>query len=85
MQKNKTKKVREDQPNRAEFHHGSTSQAGSDYGQGSNDLGKHADRQGSETSEGSDYSNEKGWKNEALRKEDMKDTVPKPAAGKNEE
>lgn len=77
MKKNRPEKIKEDKPSRATYHHGSTTQAGSDYGQGSNDLGDHATEQGSESSDGSNYSNEKGWKNEALRKEDMADTPPK--------
>ena len=74
MKKSYTKQheVREDMPNRAERHHGSTTQAGSNSGQGSLQLGKNANRQGSESSTGSDYGNEKRWNNEALRWEDMK-------------
>ena len=78
MRKVKTKKIREDRPNRAEVHHGSTTQAGSDFGQGSNDLGNDTSQQGSESNDGANYSNEQGWNNEALRKEDMKNVVPKP-------
>ena len=78
----KPNEIREDRPNRAEIHHGSTTQGGSDFGQGSNDLDKHAIQQGSETNEGANYGNERGWDNEALRKEDMKDVVPKKNAKK---
>lgn len=63
--------VREDKPNRADYHHGSTSQAGSNYGQGSNDLPDQENRQGSESNDGANYDHEKGWTNEALRKEDI--------------
>ncbi len=78
MSKDKTKKIKEDRPNRAEVHHGSTTQAGSDYGQGTNDLPNKDDLQGSKSNDGANYSNEQGWNNEALRKEDMKDVVRKP-------
>lgn len=78
MQKDKTKKIKEDKPSRATFHHGSTTGAGSDFGQGSNDLPNQKVVQGSETNDESNYGNEEGWKNEALRKDDMKDVVPKP-------
>jgi hypothetical protein len=63
--------VREDKPSRASFHHGSTTQAGSDYGQGSNDLPDQENRQGSESNDGANYDHEKGWKNEALRRENI--------------
>lgn len=66
--------VKEGQPNKADIHHGSTTQGGSDFGQGSNDLGNHALRQGSESNEGSNYDSEKGFNSEALRKEDLEDT-----------
>ena len=79
---NKTPEVREDRPSRADFHHGSTTQGGSNFGQGSNDLDKHAIRQGSEANDGASYDNERGWDNEALRREDMKDTVPKKDASR---
>jgi hypothetical protein len=69
----KQKDIKEGTPNRAEFHHGSTTQGGSDFGQGSADLGRQdANRQGSEANSGSNYGNEKRWNNEALRKEDLK-------------
>jgi hypothetical protein len=67
------KEVTEDKPTRAQHHHGSTTQAGSDYGQGSNDIGRQdANRQGSESNSGSSYGNEKkDWVNEALRRKDI--------------
>lgn len=37
---------------------GSTTQGGSDFGQGSMHLGSHANRQGAEKNEGSNYDNE---------------------------
>ena len=67
----KQKEVQEGTPNRAEWHHGSTTQGGSDFGQGSMQLGRNANRQGSEGNSGSDYGNEKRWNNEALRRKDM--------------
>jgi hypothetical protein len=69
---------REDKPNRADFHHGSTTQGGSNFGQGSLQLGDKANRQGSESNDGASYANEKGWNNEALRTGDMdqQDTAP---------
>lgn len=70
--------VREDKPNRAEFHHGSTTQGGSDYGQGSSELGKEPNRQGSESNDGANYANERGWNNEALRREDLDDADGAP-------
>ena len=74
MKKNsltKQKEVTEDKPSKAEFHHGSTTQGGSDFGQGSMQLGKESNRQGSESSSGSNYGNEKKWNNEALRRKDI--------------
>ncbi|HWB91268.1 MAG TPA: hypothetical protein VG605_05430 [Puia sp.] len=68
----KPKDVQEGKPSRATFHHGSTTQAGSNYGQGSNDLKKQSIQQGSETNAGSNYDNEKGWNNEMLRRSDAK-------------
>ena len=75
MKKHKQPKspVGEDKPNRADFHHGSTTQGGSNFGQGSMQLGKKADRQGSESNSGANYENEKGLNNEALRTEDLDD------------
>ena len=66
----KQKEVKEDKPNRASFHHGSTTQGGSDFGQGSNDLPNRSLHQGSESNDGSDYANEQGWDNEMLRRSD---------------
>jgi len=69
MKKNakKSRKIIEDRPNRAFRHHGSTTRGGSNFGQGSLQLGRHANRQGSESNKGSNYNNEQGWNNEALR------------------
>ena len=60
----------EDRPNRSDLHHGSTTQGGSNFGQGSLQLGRNANHQGSESNKGSNYNNEQGWNNEALRTED---------------
>ena len=60
----------EDRPNRADQHHGSTTQGGSNFGQGSLQLGRYANRQGSESNKGANYDHEQGWNNEALRTED---------------
>ena len=67
----KQREVMEDKPTKAEFYHGSTTQAGSNFGQGSAQLGKEGNRQGSETNSGSNYGNEKKWNNEALRRKDI--------------
>ena len=68
----KQKEVTEDKPTRATHHHGSTTQGGSDFGQGSSDIGKKdANRQGSESNSGSNYGNEKKWNSEALRRKDI--------------
>jgi hypothetical protein len=50
-------------------HTGSTTQGGSNFGQGQSSLGKQ--QQGTEKSRGSNYENEQGWNNEALRSEDI--------------
>jgi hypothetical protein len=49
------KEVMEGTPTRAEFHHGSTTQGGSNFGQGSAQLGKEGNKQGSESNTGADY------------------------------
>jgi hypothetical protein len=67
----KQKEILEDKPSRATFYPGSTTQGGSNFGQGSSQLGKDGNKQGSESSSGSDYGNEKKWNNEALRRKDM--------------
>src|ERR1700749_444162 len=63
--------IKEGTNNRADYHHGSTVQGGSNYGQGSLQLGKNADHEGSESNNGANYENEKGWNSEALRIEDI--------------
>lgn len=75
----KQKEVREGTPNRAERHHGSTTQGGSNFGQGSSQMGKRANRQGSESGSGSNYGNERGWNNEAMRRSEYE---YKPVSGK---
>jgi hypothetical protein len=67
----KQKEVTEDKPTKAEFLHGSTTRGGSDFGQGSIKLRKESNRQGSESTSGSNYGNEKKWNNEALRRKDI--------------
>jgi hypothetical protein len=71
MDDKKEKPVREGIPSRASEHTGSTTQGGSNFGQGSSQLGKKAIHQGEQKTEGSDYENESGWNNEALRNEDL--------------
>ena len=61
---------------RATYHHGSTTQGGSNFGQGSLQLGRRANKQGSESGKGANYDHEQGWNNEALRRHD-EDAVPK--------
>jgi len=75
--KNKQNDIREGNPkSKATYHHETTIQGGSDFGQGSNDLGKHSYKQGSEKNAGSNYANERGWYNEALRRKD-ENVIPK--------
>jgi hypothetical protein len=50
-------------------HTGSTTQGGSNFGQGQSSLGN--PQQGTEKGRGSNYENEQGWNNEALRSEDI--------------
>ena len=75
MKKKKPKKenkkydVREDKPSRASFYTGSTTQGGSDFGQGSHQLGNKSFKQGQEKNDGSNYDNEVGW-DESLRVEE---------------
>jgi len=77
----KPKDVQEDKPNRATFHHGSTTQGGSNFGQGSNDLPKQSIQQGNESNDGSNYDGEQGWDNEMLRR--TEDQVPPNENKKN--
>ena len=67
----KQNKVLEDKPNKATTYYGSTTQGGSNFGQGSLQLGNKSIKQGSESGPGSNYDDEGGWNNEALRKSDM--------------
>ncbi len=62
---------KDNKPTRAEVHTGSTTQGGSNFGQGSAGLGKHSMKQGADAGRGSSYENEEGWNNEALRSEDI--------------
>ncbi len=50
----KQKEVLEDKPTRAEFHPGSTTQGGPNFGQGSGQLGKDSKGQGSESTPSSE-------------------------------
>jgi hypothetical protein len=68
---NDQKKIKENKPTRAEYHENSTTQAGSNFGQGAAGLGKKSIKQGSHSGPGSNYENEQGWNNEALRNEDI--------------
>lgn len=68
---NKKHPVTEDKPTRATTHHGSTTQGGSNFGQGSTQLDNKSIKQGSESGKGSNYEDEQGWNNEALRMEDI--------------
>jgi hypothetical protein len=63
----------EDQPTRSTLHPGSTTQGGSNFGQGSSQLSKDSYKQGNKAGKGSNYEHEQGWNNEALRREDMED------------
>jgi len=63
---------KEGKPNRASFHHGSTTQGGSDFGQGSMQMGRYGNAQGSESNDGANYDGEQGWDNEALRRTDIR-------------
>lgn len=62
MKKNKGKKRPIEEENgdqgRPAYHPGSTTQGGSNYGQGSYQLGKAANKQGSEMNRGVNYGNE---------------------------
>jgi hypothetical protein len=50
-------------------HTNSTTQGGSNFGHGQTSLGNKT--QGAEKGRGSNYENEQGWNNEALRTEDL--------------
>lgn len=74
MKKDTSNKINPTDPERkADVHPGSTTQGGSNFGQGANSLGKKAQHQGSKKGKGSDYENEQGWNNEALRSEDIEE------------
>ncbi|NCI50639.1 hypothetical protein GWC95_11940 [Sediminibacterium roseum] len=68
--KKNQEEIKENKPTRASFHPGSTTQGGSNFGQGSAGLGKQSIKQGTEAGSGSNYENEQGWNNEALRTSD---------------
>ena len=73
---NKEKPVQEGEPSKAEIHPGSATQGGSNFGQGSSQLGKKSIHQGEEKTEGASYENEEGWNNEALRNSDIEENTP---------
>jgi len=84
--KNKSPKqneIQEGTPTRIDSPRGSTTQGGSNFGQGSYQLGRYANAQGSESGRGSNYGNEQGWNNEALRMGDM-DRPNRDIKNKNE-
>ena len=70
---NKEKPVQEGTHSRAEIHPGSTTQGGSNFGQGSSQLGKKSIHQGEVKNDGANYDNEAGWNNEALRSSDIEE------------
>ena len=72
---NKEKPVQEGKPSRAEIHPESTTQGGSNFGQGSSQLGKKSLHQGEEKNDGANYDNEAGWDNEALRSSDIEENT----------
>jgi len=71
LYKNEPEEVKEGQSSRSTENHGSTTQSGSNFGQGSHQLGKAAQKQGSQAGSGANYADESGWNNEALRTEDQ--------------
>jgi len=63
------KEIKEAKPNRASFRHGSTTQAGPDFGQGSSQLGNASFKQGSESRKGIE-GNEPGLNEEGLKRKE---------------
>jgi len=63
------KDIKEAKPNRASFHHGSATQAGPDFGQGSSQLGKASFKQGSESRKKTE-GNESGLNEEGLKRKE---------------
>jgi hypothetical protein len=70
-----------DEKKKATTHVGSTTQGGSNFGQGQTSLGHQ--QQGTEKNTGSDYENEQGWNNEALRMEDIQPVKKESANDKD--
>lgn len=62
---------KEDQPTRTTIPVKSTTQGGSNFGQGSSQLGRQSLKQGGTANKGANYEDEQGWNNEALRREDI--------------
>ena len=77
LYKNEPAEVKEGKVSRSTENHGSTTQGGSDFGQGSHQLGSAAQQQGGASGKGSNYADETGWNNEALRMEDLNDQEEK--------
>jgi hypothetical protein len=73
MKKSKKKPGPGKKPDRIAPVHGSTTQGGSNFGQGSSQLDSSSIKQGSESADGAGYEQEQGWNNEALRQEDIRD------------
>ena len=68
------KRTRIEPDNKLVSHHGSTTQGGSDFGQGSSYLGSESYKQGSEGNSGSNYENER-WISDDVNNE----PPPQPA------
>jgi hypothetical protein len=70
MKKSQRKKdIKEAKPTRASLHHGSTTQGGPDFGQGSSQLGKASFKQGSEPRKKME-GNESGLNDEGLKRKE---------------
>jgi hypothetical protein len=82
MKKNNKNDIQEGKPTRAETSHGSATQGGSNFGQGSTQLGTNSEKQGSESNDGANYNGEADWNNEALRMEDLPANKKKSAGDK---
>jgi hypothetical protein len=63
------KDIKEAKPTRASFYHGSTTQGGPDFGQGSSQLGKASFKQGSESRKKTEGS-ESGLNDEGLKRKE---------------
>jgi hypothetical protein len=63
MKKKKNKRYEDQTQGKKIIHHGSATQGGSNFGQGSSHLGSDANKQGSVSGRGSNYDNEKDTPN----------------------